>query len=242
MRRLAFAALVVLASVVVRAQSTADPAVESALKVLNRAAGLFAVYAARAGGTVTVITELTPQSIQSGRWKDGADVELTLSDADGDVVGSASGRIGGGAAAAVLTLAISGSPVRATIRVRDDRGTAADGVKLNPVADTLVGDPIAYRSSSRMPSHPAADFEFVRNERMRIEWPVLAPLEKHEVRLLDRSGRPIPVELPLAPGADKKTLAMQMGLSGFAAGDYLIELTASAHGVDERKVLAIRVK
>lgn len=215
---------------------------ESALSVLDRASGLFAIYAARTGGTLTVVTELTPQAIQSGRWKDGADLDLTLSGDDGDVIGSAHGRIGGESNAAALTLRVSGTAARAMVRVRDEHGTAADGVKLDAASATLVGDPLVYRSTNRIAEHPAAAFEFARNERIRIEWPVLAPIEMQAVRLLDRNGRAIPVELPLAPSADQKTLGMQMGLSGFGAGDYLIELTATAHGASERKLLAIRIR
>lgn len=241
-RRAGAAVVIILGSAILCAQQAPDPAVASALKVLDRAAGLFAVYAARAGATLTVVTELTPQSIRSGRWKDGADLELTLSDDDGDVVGSAQGRIGGGADAVALTVQISGAPVRAAVRVRDARGTAADGVMLQPRTGTLVGDPIVYRSSSRMAAHPAADFEFARNERIKIEWPVLAPVEKYAVRLLDRNGRPIPVELPLAAAGDRKSLSTEMGLSGFATGDYLIELTASAGAATDKKLLAVRIK
>lgn len=241
-RRALAPVVIILASGIVCAQSAPDPTVDSALKVLNRAAGLFSVYAARAGSTLTVVTELTPQSSRSGRWKDGADLDLTLSDDDGDVVGSAHGQIGGGADAVALTLQIPDAAVRATVRVRDDRGTAADGVKLDPPTGTVVGDPIAYRSSSRVAPHPVADFEFARNERIRIEWPVLGPLEKRAVRLLDHGGRPIPVDLPLANVSDRKMLATEMGLSGFAPGDYVIELTATAGAATDRKLLAVRIK
>lgn len=233
---------VVIATAIVCAQGAPDPMVASALKVLNRAPGLFAVYAARAGGTLTVVTELTPQSIRSGRWKDGADVDLTLSDAEDEVVGNAHGRVGGDSDAVALTVQISGTPVRATVRVRDARGTAADGITLDPSGGGLIGDPLVSRSSSRVAAHPAADFEFARNEQIKVAWPVLGPLEHRAVRLLDRNGRPIPAELPLAEAVDRKSLTMEMGLSGFPTGEYLIELTAAGGAASERKMLAVRIK
>lgn len=234
--------LAVLAVGLLSAQAPADPSLESALKVLDRASGLFAIYAAQAGSRLTIVTELTPQAIQSGRWKNGADLYLSLTNEDGAVVGEAHGRIGGDANSAVLVVPLSGAPVRATIRLHDDRGTAADGVRLAISGRTLVGDPLAYRSSGRTAPRAAADFEFRRNESIRIEWPLLALVETHGVRLLDRHGRAIPVDLPLVESADHTSLTSAMGLAGFAAGDYLIELTAAAHGTSERTLLAIRVK
>jgi hypothetical protein len=214
---------------------------EAALSVLDRASGLFSIYGARAGAALTVVTELTPQAIQQGSWKNGADLELTASDADGDVVGSAHGRIGAGVVTTVLTVPVSKTPVRVSVHVRDGQASAADWAKIDDEPAGLVGDPMIYRTSSLIDARPVADFEFARRERIRIEWPLSAPLDKHGVRLLDRNGHAIPVELPLDETPDHKTLTMEMGLSGFGAGDYLIELTASAHGASERRLLAIRV-
>lgn len=213
---------------------------KSALAVLDRP-GLFAIYVARAGGSLTVVTELTPQAIQRGRWKDGADLEVAVANDGGDILANAKARIGGGADATLLTIPVTGTPVRASVRVRDARGSAADAIPVG-APGALIGDPLVYRSAIRIESRPVADFEFGRNERIRIEWPVLAPLDSHDVKLLDRNGHPIPVELPLEDDQAHKALAMAMGLSGFGAGDYLIELTASGHGVTERKLLALRVK
>jgi hypothetical protein len=89
---------------------------------------------------------------------------------------------------------------------------------------------------------PVAVFEFARNERIRIEWPVLAALDRRDVRLLDRSGKPIPVELPLAEDSEKKLLVLEMSLSGLGRGDYLIELTAGSGSATERGLLAVRIK
>src|SRR6185503_3968009 len=97
-------------------------------------------------------------------------------------------------------------------------------------AGTLVGEPVAYRSGSRVAARPVAGFEFARSERIRAEWPVLAPLDRREVRLLDRSGKPLAVELPLADDPARKALVVDMSLSGIVRGDYLIELTTGSGG------------
>jgi len=84
-------------------------------------------------------------------------------------------------------------------------------------------------------------FEFARNERIRVEWPVLAALDRREVRLLDRTGKPLPVELPLSED-QAHGVVVDMSLSGLPRGDYLIELTAGGGGATEKSLLAVRIK
>ena len=109
-----------------------------------------------------------------------------------------------------------------------------DWVKMDPPSAALVGEPLAYRSSSRVAARPVAGFEFARNERLRAEWPVLAPLDRREARLLDRNGKPLPVELPLSEDPARKALVLEMSLSGLPRGDYLIDLTAGSGATIER--------
>ena len=61
-------------------------------------------------------------------------------------------------------------------------------------------------------------------------------------RLLDRSGKPLPVEIPLAEDPATHAAIVEMSLSGLGHGDFLIELTAGAGSVVERRLLAFRLK
>ena len=120
---------------------------------------------------------------------------------------------------------------------------ANDWLNLAPPGSALVVDPIAYRSPSRVAPRPVAAFEFARNERIKIDWPVLAPaLDRREARLLDHAGKPLPVDLPLSEDPAKHVIALDMSLSGLPRGDYLFELTVGAGGTMERHLLAIRIK
>lgn len=219
--------------------------VETALTVLERGSRPFAVYAAVNAGQVTVVTELSAASIQAGRWKEGADVEVEAADAGGEPVARGKGRIEAGVYSTAVPVPLPPTVAAARISVRllaPGASPADDWAKLQAARTTLIGDPIAYRSSSRSAIRPVAAFDFARNERIRVEWPVLAPLDRRDVRLLDRSGKPIPVELPLVEDLDRKQLVLDMSLSGLGRGDYLIELTAGAAGVTERGLLAIRIR
>ena len=86
-------------------------------------------------------------------------------------------------------------------------------------------------------------FDFARNERLRVEWPLLATLDRREVRLLTKAGRPLPVDLPLAEDTGaRNVIVVEMSLSAFSPGEYQIELTVGSGAVKETRVLAIRVK
>jgi VWFA-related protein len=218
---------------------------EAALTVLERGSRPFAIYTAANAQQLIVVTEISAAAIQAGKWKDGADLEIEASNADGVPTVKTTGRIepGSYSAAVPVSLPASAAAARVSVRLVSPGAPAADDwVKLPAARMKLVADPIAYRSSSRTAARAVAAFEFARNERIRVEWPVLAVLDRREVRLLDRSGKPLPVELPLSEDAEKKQLVLDVSLSGFGRGDYLIELTAGAGSSSERSLLAIRIR
>src|SRR5262249_37567976 len=157
-------------------------------------------YVAAAGKSLTVVAELSAASIQAGRWKDGADVDVQAVGANGEPLAAAKGRIEAGSYSVAIPLRVTGVwPARVTIALRcPGERPSDDWVRLEPPSGMLVGEAVAYRAASRIAQRPVAGFEFARNERIRAEWPVLAPLDRREVRLLDRNGKPLPVELPLS--------------------------------------------
>ena len=233
------------ASAPAAAAAAAGPSArEAALTILDRASRPFAAYVAAAGKTLTVVTEMSAGAIQAGRWKQGADVEAIAIGASGETLASAKGTIPAGSYSAALKLDVAaGWPARVEVRLRGDgEGPAQDWVKMPAPSDTLLGDAVAFRSASRIALRPVAAFEFARNERIRAEWPVRKTLDRREVRLLDQKGKPLPVELPLSEDAEKRVLTVDMSLSGLPRGDYLIELTAGAAGVTERRLLALRIR
>jgi VWFA-related protein len=219
--------------------------IETALTVLERASRPFAAYAALSGKQLTVVAELSAASIQAGRWKEGADVDIEATGANGATIATARGKIEAGSYAAAIEVPIEAgvSPSRITVRLRGSgEAPADDWVRMEPASGTLVGDAVAYRSASRAATRPVAAFEFARNERVRIEWPVLAPLDRRDVRLLDKAGKALPVELPLAEDPATHSVVVEMSLSGLGRGDYLIELTAGAGTVTEKRLIAIRIR
>jgi hypothetical protein len=218
---------------------------EAALAILERASRPFAAYCARTGNDLTVVAELSSASIRAGRWKDGADVEAVASAADGSPVAKARGRIDAGAYATTIRLPLEdrAAPAHVSISVRGAADKPADDwVKLYPPSGHLVGDPLAYRSASRIASRPVAAFEFARNERVRVEWPELAPIDRREARLLSRAGRVLLPGLPLTADPMRHSAVLEIGLSNLPHGDYLLELVAGAGEVTESHLLAVRIR
>jgi hypothetical protein len=188
---------------------------------------------------------LAQSSIQAGRWKEGADVEAEASAADGRFLGKGRGHIDAGAYATTIRLSVESSAwvSHVSVSVRGGGETPADDwVKLYPPTGRLVGEPLAYRSASRVARRPVAAFEFARNQRVRIEWPELASLDHREARLLNRAGKILLPRLPLSADETRRTAIVDIGLANLPHGDYLFELVAGAGDLTESHLLAIRIR
>ena len=218
---------------------------DAALAILERAGRPFAAYVAAAGTSLTVVAELSAASIQAGRWKDGADVDVAAVGGSGESIASAKAHLEAGRYSVAVPLGLPDGawPARITVALRSGTERPTDDwVKMDPPSGTLVGEAVVSRAASRVAPRPVAAFEFARNERMHAEWAVLTPLDRREIRLLDRTGKPLPVDLPLSEDPVKHALVLDMSLSGLPRGDYLIELTAGAGSTVDHRLLAIRIK
>src|SRR5262249_54962371 len=105
------------------------------------------------------------------------------------------------------------------------------------------GDPLAFRSSARGLAIPAASFVFARDERVRLEWPVLGAVDRYEARLLDRYGLPLRFKVAVEdqPVVGARRLVANLVLTSLGRGDYVIELAAFAGDQKESHYLAVRI-
>lgn len=223
------------------------PAVAAALDTLSRlrSSTQFFTYAALAGNAMTLVIEVPQPAVQAGRWKDGAALEVLAEDADGEVVGTSRARLLANGRA-VLRVPIEGAepPANVFVRVRADGESVVERTSVAPGPSTLVGDPQAFRSGPRGLAIPVALFEFARDERLKIDWPALTALDHFAVRLLDRNGQPLRHRVTVEPqdSANGRHLVANLSFTALGRGDYVIELTAAAAAVTERKLLAFRIK
>jgi VWFA-related protein len=106
----------------------------------------------------------------------------------------------------------------------------------------IIGEPVAYRVGRSQAAEKVSLLEFVRSDRIRIQWPVLATLDRREARILDSAGTPLPVDLPVSEDAGTRTVTVECALAPLSRGVYAIELTAGSGGKTERRRLTFVMK
>jgi VWFA-related protein len=142
-------------------------------------------------------------------------------------------------ATAAAATSASPSPLHVALAALD---SSAPGDKGGVAAGALIGEPAVFRMAPRMPAQRAGVLHFDRADRIRIDWPILAPIDGRQLRLLDRAGRPLPVDLPLTEDPTGRGLSLAFPLAAFSRADYIVELSVTAGAVSERRLVALRVK
>jgi VWFA-related protein len=228
------------------APSTTDTAL-SALSRLSPQARLFTYGAHIAAGEVAVVAEIAATEIEAGHWKQGADVQITLTPKGGQAI-TAAGRIEPGARGTMVRVPVAADsgPWKAVVRLRgEDNASESGTLSIERTGGTVLGRPIVYRAASAAASalRPAAAFSFRRTERLRVEWPLRLAVASQQARLLDRNGNPlaVPMTVSTREAGGTTTLTTDLSLSFLGAGDYLIEISVKAGDTTEQQLVAIRV-
>ena len=199
------------------------------------------------GDDLVVVAELGSSAFNGGEWKAGADVHVSVSTTIDGPVGEASGQIPPGARAVVLRIPRKSSrgPWQVAVRARTAGGASGDDrLTISPASGALLGEPFVTRSLRPSGARqPAAALQFARSERVHIEWPVLASLDRRQARLLGRNGQPlaVPVTVTEIEAEGRRVLAADLVLLPLSAADYLVEVEVGSGSRTERKLLAIRV-
>ncbi len=202
------------------------------------------------GRQLTIATEIASSDLDAGKWQQGADVEVRVTRGAGDLVTSGHAQIAPLARGALLRLpldpqAVAGGLLHVNVRVTSGSDWLEDGVDAEVDRGGLLGAPLVFRagSSPRSPLEAVAQFEFSRTERMHVEWPELQTVTDPRARLLRSTGEPLGVTLPVGETQDaaSQALTLDMPLSSFAPGEYVIELTAKHDAATTRKLVAFQV-
>ncbi len=214
---------------------------------------------------LAISVELGQAAVEGGTWKDGGEVEVTVNAAAGTSVGTAKAQIAPGGRAASLRVPLAGSkgPWRAVVQARSGAGApVVERLTVEPATGVLLGDPSIFRSRTATSQlQPSGTLQFTRNERVRIEWPVLSTLDKRQARLLGKNGQPLALPVNVterqgsgqapstgsgqAPstgsGQGSTILAADLMLLPLGTADYVIEVEVGSGSQTERKLVAIRV-
>jgi hypothetical protein len=203
---------------------------------------------------LVVSVELGQTAVDGGSWKDGGAIDVAVSAVTGAAIGTATAQIPAGGRAASVRIPLAGNkgPWRAVVQARAATGApVVDRLTVEPATGVLLGEPSISRSrTASSPLQPAATQQFTRNERVRIEWPVLSPLDKRQARLLGRNGQPLALPVNVTErqpdpstgsGQGQTVLTADLLLLPLSAADYVIEVEVGSGAKTERKLVAIRV-
>ena len=207
------------------------------------------IAAVASATTLDVNVELAARELEAGRFKEGALVTVTITRGEAEAKPIVfEGRIEPGARGAAIRGSLpAGEPrsyrVRAVVIGGDERLQA--DVEVLTGASGLIGEPSVFRAgtASRAPLRPVADFQFLRSERIQVEWPISKSLDERSARLLSRRGDvlPVPVTVTELTDGGRPRLAAALALAPLAAGDYVIELTVVDAGERVTRLIAFRV-
>jgi len=106
----------------------------------------------------------------------------------------------------------------------------------------MYGQPLLYRRGpfSGPGWRAAGDPRYRRQERVKVEVPVVGTFTSAQVQLLDRNGKPlanIPVATATREENGQKIVSGEVTLAALTTGDYVLE-TSIQQGQVMRKVLA----
>jgi len=216
------------------------------LERIRETTNLF-VHVARRTDRLDVTAEVAARALGGGQWRQGADVEVVARDAAGTELSRAVGQIPPGARSGRLfvTVAADAVPARLAVRVKGRGGDLSEFVAVPPATESILGAPLVSRAGSlpSMPFEPAAEMQFQRTERVRVEWAMLAsPLDERSVRVVNAAGEERAVDLMVVEtGGDRPMLRADLRVLSLAPADYVIEATARSGDQTGRQLLAFRV-
>jgi hypothetical protein len=205
------------------------------------------VLAGISASELTAVIELSADRVTKGTWPRGATISIEVTDPAGSRAGEGQAKIEAGARSALVRVPVTGTgPWRIRTRVTDGiDGPVDDRQEMSADGGRLLGPATAYRATPApaSPLRPVADFQYRRTERVHLEWPVLAPADRRDARLLGRNGQPlaVPVTLSERESAGRAMLAADVNLAPLSAGDYVVELSIGRGEMTEKKLVALRV-
>lgn len=195
---------------------------------------------------VEVVLELASRVASRAEWRDGATVDALVVSAEGAEQGSASSSIVAGARSARLVIPIAGTTAASRVRIRLSRGdvSLSDDAPIGAAVGSGLGRGTLYRAGSlpRHPYLPAADLRFARTDRLRIEWPLDAPIDGPAVRLLSAAGTPLKADIVTSVvDGSPALLRADIRLLSLAAGDFIVEASGAIGGATVTQLTGIRV-
>ena len=213
---------------------------------------------APSASAIRVVGELDYKALQSAEWTGGARAEVIVTDASGTPVASSQASLAPGGRTFQATLPEQGGldpgeyVVRARVRPAAGGGLPlADSARITVGAPSAAGQPAALGQPllfRRGPStgvvfQPTADPRYRRQERVRVEVPVVGTVTSPAGYVLDRSGQRLPLTPAMSEREDAgvRWIVGEVALAPLAAGDYILEISAGTGAGTQKVLVGIKI-
>jgi hypothetical protein len=209
------------------------------------------------GAEIWVVGELDSASARAPEWEGGGGAAITVTNAGGQTVASAEARVTPTARSFVTrvpdgtTLPPGEYTVRVTLRPASGGAGTGESTRLTvpdaaAAKGALLGQPVLFRRSpfTGVNYLATADPRFRRQDRVRVELGLAGgPVRGVSARLLDRAGQPleVPVTASTREEAGSRAVVADLALAPLAAGDYVIEITVSEAGGEQKTLVPFRL-
>ena len=206
---------------------------------------LHAVPLRDASGTITALWVAGELQASAREFTAGSTASIELA---GGATGTAAAALKPGERTFLLRLPVQGGAEAIEVKARVTAEAAAvplaESVRVEP--QRLAPQPLLFRRGLSTGNRvlPAADVRFSRTERLRLELPMPAGAAPATGKVLDRNGQPsqVPVQIGEKTDADgQRWLTADAVLAPLGAGDYIVEVSFTAAGTEQRVLTAVRV-
>ena len=187
--------------------------------------------------------------LQTGKSAAGGTATIDVS--DGGLTETAKAELKAGERAFLvrvpLARPVSQPEVRARFVSNGPEGAIPYTYTVRPAAGGGWPGALVYRRglSTANRLQPAANLQFARSDRVRLEVPVAASDTLGAGRLLDKAGQASPVPVAISERTDassgQRWLIADITLAALGAGDYVVELSAASGTTEKKSMTAIRV-
>ncbi len=208
------------------------------------------------GAAIWIAGELDPSRSLTKDWEQGATAAIAVADASGESVATTQAKLAPGARALLVRVpadrALPSGDYIVRIEARPPDGTPASEVlRVSVPAAMTCGEPLLYRRSpyGGLGWQPVGDLRFRRQDRLRVEVPVAGSAGTPAVRLLGRTGVPIPLPIAVTDSpvegagaqAGPRSIVGEFALAPLAAADYVLEISFTVNGQPQKLFTAFRI-
>jgi len=199
-----------------------------------------------------VLAEIEPKVAANAAWQQGGIARVTVRNLEGSTVATVEQplTLGERTVAVVVPLpaTVAAGEYRVLVRITaaSKVDSVGDSVAVTvPAKPVTIGDPLVLRRgpSTGVKYVPTADLRFRRQERVRLEAPLVVPLDRVRATLVSQQGQPMPLPVQVTERVEgaSRIAVIDVSLAPLAAGGYAIMVTDSDTTTSTRVLVPLQV-